>query len=459
MHLHAPLPFAAGSLHPESPLWLSFPFVLLLLMIAVLPLCGDRVRHWWERYQAAVCIGLGLAVALIFIVHYDDWHTPAHTVHEYFSFIVLIGALFTVSGGIHIRIRGESAPFANVVFLGVAAVLANLIGTTGASMVLIRPWIRMNKYRVTAHHIVFFIFIVSNVGGALTPIGDPPLFLGFLHGLPFFWITQQAFLPWLFVVSLLLAIFYVVDRINFLRAPKLIRTLETMGGPLVRVEGKRSFGILLLVVAAVFLPGTWFIREVVMISLAVLSMLIGKKEVRDLNGFNFGPVREVAILFAGIFLTMMPALEYVRSKGGEAGLDSPRGYYFVSGTLSSMLDNAPTYLTFLQLAEVTVTPESVQRSAMLKATPLQREKVVLDWMRWKHSQSESGHPAALYILAVSLGAVFFGAMTYIGNGPNFMVRSIAEAEGVRTPSFFGYILKFSLPFLLPVLMIAAFVFL
>lgn len=430
-------------------------------MIAIMPLTPEAGRHWWEHNYPKVSIGLGALVAAYYLIVLGDTHTPAHTAIEYASFIALIGSLFVVSGGIHIRIRGEARPIANVVFLFVGAVLANFIGTTGASMVLIRPWIRMNKYRVTSYHVVFFIFIVSNVGGALTPIGDPPLFLGYLHGIPFFWITQHALLPWFFTLGCLLTVFFLLDRRNFLRAPAAVREKETATGPLVQVEGMHNVLFLGAIVAAVFLPATYFIREIVMLGAAFAAYRFTPGAIRERNAFTFGPVKEVAFLFVGIFLTMMPALGYLKEHGREFALNKPLHYYFASGSLSAVLDNAPTYLTFLQLGETVVVPESVadEIAKISRRDPVQHEKLLLDWMRDETHVSEAGSPTADFIVAVSLGAVFFGAMTYIGNGPNFMVRSIAEAEGVRMPDFFGYVFRFAFPFLLPVLIAVGFIFL
>jgi Na+/H+ antiporter NhaD/arsenite permease-like protein len=422
--------------HADIPLWLVGPFVLLLLLIAVMPLTPPRAKHWWEHYYPHVALGLGGLIVLHYLVRIPDGgHVVAHTAHEYVSFIALIGALFVIAGGIHLTVKGEATPLANVVFLALGAVLANFVGTTGASMVLIRPWIRMNKIRIGAYHIVFFIFIVSNVGGALTPIGDPPLFLGYLRGVPFFWLCEHVMQPWLVTVALLLAAFYVYDRRAFHRMPLKLQRAVEHDADVWRFEGGLNVLLLLVVIGAVFLPDRFFLREVVMIGAAVLSYRATPHAVHQANRFSFAPIKEVAFLFAGIFATMMPALGYLTLHGREFGVVRPLQYYFASGGLSAVLDNAPTYVNFLELAQATAGdgPNAATVPALLATRP---ELVV----------------------AISLGAVFFGAMTYIGNGPNFMVRSIAHDSGVHVPSFFGYLGKYSLPILLPILIIVGVVY-
>ena len=448
-------------------LWLSAPFVLLLLLIAIMPISPPRTRHLWERFYPAVAIGLGVLVALHYILQRE--HGTAHvvgTLADYVSFVALIGSLFVVAAGIHIRIRGEARPTGNLVFLFVGAVLANVIGTTGASMVLIRPWIQMNRYRITAYHTVFFIFIVSNVGGALTPIGDPPLFLGYLHGVPFFWLVEKAAPAWGLTLLLLLGAFYVLDQRNFLRAPRAVRERETAQDPLVTVEGLQNVLFLALIMAGVFVTHRFFAREIVMVGAAVASYMFTRPSIREANKWSFDPIKEVAILFAGIFLTMMPALHYLEDRGPELGFRTPLGYYFASGALSSVLDNAPTYLNFLTLAEAAVAPPEVQeraRVAAASARPTEangaREAVLLGWLIDTNNRTPSGTPAFRFVVAVSLGSVFFGAMTYIGNGPNFMVKSIAESVGVRVPTFFGYVGTFALPILLPIFAMVGWIFL
>lgn len=449
-------PFLASAPAGSIPLgWLA-PFGLLLLLIATMPLSPHGIKRFWEKFYPAVAIGLGLIVAAFYIIQVPHGgHKVLVTMEEYFAFIVLIGSLFVVAGNMHIDIRGEARPAGNVIFLLIGAILANFIGTTGASMVLIRPWIRMNKYRITAFHIVFFIFIVSNVGGALTPIGDPPLFLGYLHGVPFFWLLEHAMLPWLFTLGLVLAIFFVLDWRNFQRAPKPVREKETGKEPAVRVEGLHNILFLLVIVGAVFLPEKFFLRQIAMLGAAAGAMYSTRKTIREANEFSFGPIKEVGFLFVGIFATMMPALDYLQEHGREFGIEKPTQYYVASGALSSVLDNAPTYLNFFTLAQAAVAPDTVRLTPEGQPAP---EQHIVDWLL--HPESRNGqYPTALYIIAVSLGSVFFGAMTYIGNGPNFMVKSIADSSKVHTPSFFAYIFKYSIPFLLPVLLLCGWLFL
>ena len=431
---------------PEIPPALIIPFGLLLLLIATMPLSPAKLKHLWEHYYPHVAVTLGLLVAGYYLIGMPGGERIiGHTLHEYFSFISLIGSLFVVAGGIHLKVKGEGTPLANVVFLAVAAVATNFIGTTGASMLLIRPWIRVNKYRVCAFHIVFFIFIVSNCGGALTPIGDPPLFLGYLRGVPFFWLVEHAILPWAFVNGLLLAAFYAFDRHSFSKVAAPVRARATQEQETWRFAGSINILFLLAIIVGVFLPEKFFIREVVMLGAALASYKLTPKQVHQENHFNFAPVKEVAWLFLGIFLTMMPALGYLEEHGKEAGLNKPTQYYYATGLLSAVLDNAPTYLNFLKLAEVTF----VEQTPEEKASGGDYDKRAVAQLLKTSPQ---------FVVALSLGAVFFGAMTYIGNGPNFMVKSIAESSGVKVPTFFGYLFKYSLPILLPILMLTAWLF-
>jgi Na+/H+ antiporter NhaD/arsenite permease-like protein len=295
-------------------------------------------------------------------------------------------------------------------------------------MLLIRPWIRMNKYRITAFHVVFFIFIVSNIGGCLTPIGDPPLFLGHLRGVPFWWTLQRCWLPWLVVVGLLLVVFYILDQGNFLRAPLEVRKMETEKESW-KIEGLRNLIWLALILGAVFIQDPVGLREVLMIGAAAGSYFLTPKSIHEANDFNFHPVQEVAWLFAGIFATMVPAIDYITAHAEELGVGSPTKLYWLTGGLSALLDNAPTYLTLLAAA--------MGRHHMQLNDPGQ--------VRFFAAQSE------LELLAISLAAVFFGAMTYIGNGPNFMVKAVCEHAKVRTPGFTSYLFNYALTILLPVM--------
>jgi len=394
---------------------LMLPFGLLLGAMAVTPIFAPR---WWLRHYAKVALGLGAFTAgcYLFILH--DPHSLGEAAHEYISFIALVGSLFVVSGGIHIGVQGESTPLKNVIFLLIGALLANLLGTTGAAMLLIRPWIRMNKYRLTAHHIVFFIFIVANVGGCLTPIGDPPLFLGFLQGIPFWWVAKNCWPMWLMGVGLLLAGFYFVDRKNFLRAPRAIREKETAQESW-RIEGLPNLFFLAVILGAVFIEKPIFLREGLMFAAAIGSYFTTKKSVHAANAFNFHPIQEVAILFAGLFITITPVMAMLAAGlhgpfapvlgllTNAAGQPIPLAYFWATGLLSAFLDNAPTYLVAFELAG---------------ADP--------------HALTG---PLSSTLRAISAGAVFFGALTYIGNAPNLMVQSIAAHRGIRMPGFFGYI--------------------
>ena len=401
---------------------LILPFALLLGAMAFAPVLAPR---WWLRHYAKVALSLGAFTAGYYLLVARDWHGFGETAHEYVSFIALVGSLFVVAGGIHIGVKGEATPLRNVVFLLIGAVAANVLGTTGAAMLLIRPWIRMNKYRVTTHHIVFFIFIVANIGGCLTPIGDPPLFLGYLQGIPFWWVAKNCWPMWAAGVGALLAIFYGLDKINFHRAPRPVPEQETAQETW-SIDGLPNLFFLGVILGAVFVEKPFFLREGLMLAAALGSYFTTKKSIHAANDFNFHPIQEVAVLFAGIFSTMIPALAWLNHSSRALLGDQPSTgiFYWGTGVLSSTLDNAPTYLGFL--------------SALQGVTGIENLHGLLG--------THSGH-----ILAISISAVFFGAATYIGNGPNFMVKAIAEQNNVRTPSFVEFILKFTLPFLLPVL--------
>lgn len=407
---------------PPNPAMI-LPFVALLGAIALAPLLAP---NWWLRHYPKVALGLG-AITLgyyLFILRAPD--RVLHVAHDYVGFITLVGSLFVVSGGIHIQVKGGATPLTNVVYLFLGAVLANVLGTTGAAMLLIRPWIRMNRYRVTAHHIVFFIFIVANVGGSLTPIGDPPLFLGYLQGVPFWWVAEHCWPMWLTGVGLLLVMFYVVDRLNFIRAPREIRQRETAQETW-KFDGLGNLFFLAVILGAVFIHQPVFLREAIMLAAAAGSYFTTARPVHAANGFDFHPLREVAILFIGIFATMIPALDWLdlNARAWLGPQPAPGIFYFGTGILSSVLDNAPTYLSFL--------------SALFGTS----------------GAGEIGELLAgntLNLVAISVSAVFFGAATYIGNGPNFMVKAIADREQVPMPTFPGFVWKYTLPFLLPVLL-------
>jgi Na+/H+ antiporter NhaD/arsenite permease-like protein len=430
----------------DVPLWLTAPFALLLILIAVMPL--SPAKHFWERYYAPTAISLGLAVAGYFSLRLPDGPTAVlHTAREYFSFISLVGSLFVVAGGIHLKVKGETTPLANLVFLAIGAVATNFIGTTGASVLLIRPFIRMNQNRVSAYHIVFFIFVVSNCGGMLTPIGNPPLLMGFLYGVPFFWLIGPVIGQWLVAVGAILAVFFLIDQRSYRRARPAaharMKEPDAWG-----FQGGINLVLLLVIIGAVFLPDRFLMREFVMLGASLVSWRFTPKLVHEKNHFTFGPIKEVAFLFFGIFLTMMPTLGYIDRHGAEFSVRQPVQYYLATGGLSAVLDNAPAYATFLRLAEASVRPELTTGAPA--RPPTEADTIA----------SMCANPAgARLIIAVSLGAVFFGGMTYLGNGPNFMVKAIAESSGVKVPSFAGYMLGYSLPILLPILLASGWLFL
>lgn len=425
----------------EPMAWMILPFILLLLAIALGPLLFPQ---WWLRHYPKVSIALGLATVCYYCLALPAAATSTvlHTGAEYFSFISLIGSLFVVSGGIHISVKGKATPFANVVFLLSGALLANVLGTTGASMLLIRPWLRMNKYRVTAHHVVFFIFIVSNIGGCLTPVGDPPLFLGYLRGVPFWWVAEHCWPMWLCGVAFLLAAFFVIDYRNYLRAPKTARAELAEPPDAWRFEGTGNVLFLAVILGAVFITEPRFLRELLMIGAAVGSWRTTRRSVHEANHFTFHPIIEVAVLFIGIFATMMPALDWLKINAAKLGNPGPGFFYFASGLLSSFLDNAPTYLAFFS----TILGGFVDAPASLTAEQIQVARLLSD-----AKLSEM-------LLAISIGAVFFGANTYIGNGPNFMVKSIADHQKVQTPGFLGYIFRYTIPFMVPMLVLVWWLF-
>ena len=458
--------------------WMILPFGLLLGTIALAPVWA---REWWLKHYPKVAYVLGAITLAYYVFGLHAYERILSVGHEYVSFIVLIGSLYVVAGGIHITVKGEATPLSNTLYLLLGALLANLLGTTGASMLLIRPWIRMNKYRITAYHIVFFIFIVSNVGGCLTPVGDPPLFLGYLKGIPFWWVAEHCWPMWAVGVGFLLALFYAIDAANFRRAPRDVRAQQTEAPEQWRFDGLWNIAWLGVILGAVFLRGPVFAREVLMAGAAVGSWFTTRKEVHEANRFDFHPIQEVAILFVGIFATMMPALDWLQSNPGRMGQPSPALFYWGSGVLSSLLDNAPTYLTFLSAAFGSfVDPDVIEKVQRL----VQDHGASLPSLTGPHAELirhtfealQKYHPTALasgqvgteeievafllgnasfnrYILAISIGAVFFGANTYIGNGPNFMVKIIADQQKIPTPGFGGYFFKYALPCMGPMLIL------
>ncbi len=431
----------AGSSHHFAAGWSVIPFVLLLAMIATGPLFFE---HFWHHNYPKVAIVLASIVVLYYVFGIHNVHAPVHAFFEYVQFIALLTGLFIASGSIMISVDKKSTPLTNVALLLAGAIIANVIGTTGASMLLIRPFLRLNKGRIQSYHIIFFIFIVSNVGGALTPIGDPPLFLGFLKGVPFEWTLFHNFPSWVFALIVLLIVFYFFDVKN----KKEVKEEKRSGK--VSIVGSKNFAWLAIVIGAVFLDPNvfnWvpaihydgqkfsFIREIIMFSVAAASYLTADKGLLKKNDFSFEPIKEVAFIFIGIFGTMMPALEMVgnfaQSPNGAA-LITHNTLYWGTGLLSGILDNAPTYLNFL-------------------AAAMASSGANINNIEHVRQFAAGGYEDSILLLqSISVAAVFFGAMTYIGNGPNFMVKSIAEQLGIKMPSFFGYIVRFSIPILLPI---------
>lgn len=437
-----------------TPLW-GLPFAGILLSIALMPLLAPT---FWHHHFAKVAALWGLAVALPFLALHGG-AAGYEIIHvylaDYLPFIILLWSLYCVSGSILVSGSLSGSPGANVALLAIGTLLASLVGTTGAAMLLIRPFLRANAWRrARAHQVVFFIFLVCNLGGALTPLGDPPLFLGFLHGVPFFWTLALA--PHMALVGgLLFAAFYLLDRRFYSREEA---SPPDADGARLKIEGAHNFLFLLGIVLAVLASGivnlgevTIFgvhrpiadlMRDATLILLGFASLKSTPAAVRSRNDFSWAPIKEVAILFASIFIAMIPVILMLKagSHGAFAfvveGVKTPAHYFWASGILSSFLDNAPTYLVFLSTELGRFYPGVPEREAILKLI---------------------GENAD-YLKAVSAGSVFMGAVSYIGNAPNFMVRSIAEEAGVEMPSFFGYILKYSLLFLIPSFALATLVF-
>ncbi len=426
------------------PLWLVAPFAALLASIALMPFISERI---WHRHFPDFSFGLGAFVAMYMLRAFGmadpaghgtvGGHAVMHAAIEYYSFVALVCGLYVVSGGILVDIKGKATPFFNAAILAFGAVFANVVGTTGASMLLLRPFMRANEGRLRPIHIVLFIMIVSNCGGLLTPIGDPPLYLGFLKGVPFVWTTVNLWNEWLLVVGCLLAIFIAIDwRIGESPAAAAPSSFS------VRVSGATGLVALALMIAGVFIDPVLKMQfgiegipvgATFQLAVAGASYWLAKRDILERNQFSFFPVKEVSLLFLGIFLTMIPALGYLAANGQKMGVDSPTAFYFYTGALSAVLDNAPTYVNFLQIAIGPVAIDRTSIDAML-----------------------AGPSGPATLAAISSGAVFFGAMTYIGNGPNFMVRTIASSAGVRMPGFFGYLLL-AIALLLPILVVNWFV--
>lgn len=437
-------------------LWSTIPFAGMLLSIALFPLFAPR---FWHHHFGKITAFWALTVLAPFLIMYKGqalYEFMHIIIADYVPFIIVLLALYTVSGNILLRGRLIGTPIVNSSILLIGAVLASWMGTTGASMLLIRPFLRANSHRKNrTFMVVFFIFLVSNVGGSLTPLGDPPLFLGFLRGVPFFW-TFNLFSQMIFVVGILLAMYFVMDG-YFYRREKLPVSDNKEKDP-IRIEGKHNLIFILAIIGTVLMSGLLelgdvvifgvhlaaqdVIRDILLLLIAGLSFFTTRKEVREDNEFTWFPLQEVAILFVGIFLTMMPCLKILQA--GEKGalsflvrtVQEPYHYFWITGILSSFLDNAPTYLTFL--------------SSLLGK--------FYSGMEAQEAIKLLINENTIYLKAVSAAAVFFGAATYIGNAPNFMVRSIAEETGTPMPTFFGYMLKYSIPILIPIFALVTLVF-
>jgi Na+/H+ antiporter NhaD/arsenite permease-like protein len=421
----------AQALGHVLPLWSVTPFALLLVAIAVVPLIAPGV---WEHNRYKALLALALSVPAVLIVARHEPAALAHAAHEYLAFIVLLGTLFLISGGVVLRGTLSGTPGVNTLLLASGAVLASLVGTTGASMLLIRPLLRANSVRRrVAHVVVFFIFVVANAGGLLTPVGDPPLFLGFLRGVPFLWPLRLG-AQWLFVVGVVLVVFYVVDSMVFrredLERPGDLDEMAVAHETPLSVAGAHNLLLLLAVVAVLVAAGTLSLppgtAEAGLLVIAAGAWLTTPAALRRENNFTFGPIVEVAILFAGIFATMVPALAILNARGASLGVSSGWHFFWAAGALSSFLDNAPTYLAFASVASGLCGTDAANLGAL--AADARGEEL---------------------LRAIALGSVLMGANTYIGNGPNFMVKSIAEESGVRMPGFFGY-MAWSGAVLLPV---------
>ena len=443
--------FLLSAISAEIPFYLLIPFLVLIGLVAAGPVLFS---HFWHTYYRHIAVVLGLVMAAYYLFVRQDYHMTVETLADYASFAILLGSLYVAAGGIYINVNLNARPTFNVALLFTGAVLANIIGTTGASLLLIRPFIRVTIHHIKPYQIVFFIFIVSNAGGLLTPLGDPPLFIGFLKGVPFFWTLQHLILPWFIAVLSLCGIFYLIDRRNkervFTPKPEVVERNEATTE--FYVKGKRNLLWLGVILIAIFIDPKVidgvpyiafegmkisFVREIIQLTAAFLCFRTASKTALQGNHFTFAPIMEVVFLFFGIFFTMMPALQYTANLASSPEFSqylTPGTTYWATGILSGFLDNAPTYANFLSLSMA---------------------KFGMNYSSFTDVQNFAyGIPneVTYHLLeAISIGAVLFGAFSYIGNGPNFMVKAIAEEAGIKMPSFFKYIYAYSIPFLLPVL--------
>jgi Na+/H+ antiporter NhaD/arsenite permease-like protein len=447
------------------PIWSIIPFVGILLSIAVLPLIAP---HFWHHHFGKISAFWALAFAVPFLLGYHGiavYEILHIYIIDYIPFIILLWGLFTIAGGIVVGGSFKGTPIVNTIMLLLGTILASWVGTTGAAMVMIRPLLKANKDRKNKVHVIcFFIFLVANIGGSLTPLGDPPLFLGFLHNVPFFWVTTGILPHMLLASAILLTLFFAVDTFYYRKEKKQTQeSQDTEEKTPIKIEGIYNLLFLGGVIGSVLLSGYWkaghftvygvewafqnIARDVIIIIMGMLSLFFTSARLREANEFSWFPIQEVAKLFAGIFMTIIPALAILKAgnEGAMAGLvaivKDPIHYFWVTGALSSFLDNAPTYLTFFNLAlgKLGLTEAMVPGALAAKAA--------------------TANPLFIkYLTGISAGAVFMGANTYIGNAPNFMVKSIAEEAGINMPSFFGYMFKYSIPILIPIFILVTFVF-
>ena len=458
--------FASGeALGDQLPLWSMIPFAGMLLSIAIFPIVKP---HWWEKNMLWVALFWSFVFLVPFFFVYGADETIYQLIHtvvlDYVPFLLLLFALYAVAGGIVIKGSMVGTPKLNTIILAIGTVLASVIGTTGAAMVLIRPLIRANEFRKRKMHtIIFFIFLVCNIGGALTPVGDPPLFMGFLRGVPFFWTTIHLLPLYVFTSVVLLVIYYIFENKMYKKdlAEGCVQPEHT--GEKIKIEGLHNLLYIVLILFAVVMSGTlaqspmfqnpdgsvkglhlyslhghdlvatWpnIIKDILLLVAAFLSMKTTKKEIREFNNFNWAAIEEVAKLFIGIFITMIPALAILGARGASLGLHTEWQFFWSTGMLSGFLDNTPTYLVFLTTAAAMGAAEGLATTIGIVEVPI--------------------------LIAVSAGAVFMGALSYIGNAPNFMVRSIAEESNIKMPSFFGY-MKWSFGFLIPLFLLDTLIF-
>lgn len=448
-------PDAGHGDHHQNALapWTVIPFVLLLLSIAIFPVASHSLAHWWEHNINKLYVSLGLSVlALLVLIPNGYLHNVEHQlIFDYIPFIILLTSLFYISGAIVLRGDIAPKPINNLIFLLIGASLASFIGTTGASMLLIRPLLRANEKRKhKVHTVIFFIFMVSNIGGSLTPLGDPPLFLGYLKGVPFEW-TFKLVPEMVFAIAILSVVYFIWDTKSYNSEDASVKQEAKGAQPVSLVGGLNFLWLLGIIFCAAFLNakflpqylpfikvddhgsiGFWgFIREAGMILFILLSKVTSNPSLREENKFTWHPIQEVAYLFVGIFITMIPALVLLEANGKSLGVTQPWQFFWATGIFSSVLDNAPTYVVFLSLAQ--------------GLTGFSVAQIIAD-------------PAAEALLkAIAVGAVFMGANTYIGNAPNFMVKSVAEETKVPMPSFGGY-LAYSMGILVPIFVVITFIF-